>query len=534
MLKLCLRWIITLSIIFFGGCDFSSIELDKVKGPTLNNSFAFNIGNIKYTVSELVEDLEDEKLEVLEGDDLLLTFVYRDTTVFNNIDDFVILDDIRNVERYGPFDVSIPAQPTETQVVLPTREFAFTFDPEGGESIDSTFFKGGTLSYTLTSDFNARIDYRFTLRDVQDADNNPVTFSSVLVQGQTTNSESIPLNGLKNVSRRVGSSNIFNVDLDLTFTIPAGTPINAGDEISVELLFNDPRFYAIFGNFGMDPVDVQEDSTEIDVFEEFNDGGLFLGSPSITMEFENKFGVELGIDLNGVKSVDADNSEILLAGDVVDNPQFVDAPNRFVLGQSVVSSFSIDTDNSNIDALLNSTPDRLVFSVIALPNPPESDNEINYLFDSSYLEIRSNVEIPLDLRMDGFSKDFDISISGSDLEDADSLVLNARVVNEIPFNGTLNLSFRNDNGDEVYVLNDIAIIESPTIGSDGRTTGTQESLSNIRLNEEGIEAFLETSEIVATINIFTFDDGAANPVKIFSDYQLEIFLTAEGKVEVEL
>ncbi|MEM7298259.1 MAG: hypothetical protein AAF391_08340 [Bacteroidota bacterium] len=497
MLKTCFRWIIVLSVIFIGGCDFSSIELDKVKGPTLNNSFAFNIGNIKYTVSELVEDLEDERLEVVEGDDLLLTFVYLDTTVFSDIDEFVILDDIRNVERYSPFDISIPAQTTETEIVLPTREFSFTFDPEGGEAIDSTFFKEGTLEYTLTSDFNAQIDYTFTLRDVQDRDNIPVTFNSVLPQGQTNNSESIPLVGLKNVSRRIGGSNIFNVDLDLTFTIPAGTPINAGDEISVELIFDDPRFYSVFGDFGMDPVDVQEDSIEIDVFEEFNNGGLFLGSPSITMEFENKFGVELGVDLNGVKSVDSDNSEIALTGDVVNSSQFVDAPNSTILGQSVISFLTIDTNNSNIDDLLNSTPDRLVFSVIANPNPAGSDNEINYLFDSSFLEIRSSMEIPLDLRMDGFSKDFDISISGSDLEDADSLIINARVVNEIPFNGTLNLSFRNDDGNEIYVLNDIAIIESPSIGSDGRTIGAQESISPIRLNEEGIDAFLETTEIVA-------------------------------------
>ena len=524
-----------LSFFFVGACDFSSIELDKVQGPTFKNTFALNLGSIQYSASELVETIEDETLQVQEGDDFSLTFIHQDTSFFDDIADFIVLEeDISNSDTYTPFDVSIPAQGSENVVVLPTETFDFEFNSDGDEKIDSTFFKGGRLEYTLSSPFNVQIDYVFTLIDVLDDSNNPVRFTNTLTESETSKTESISLRGLKNVAERVGDANIFNVSLDMTFTIPAGRAINAAEEMSIELSFRNPEFSAIFGDFGSEPVDVQEDTTTFDSFDEFNDGGLFLRNPSITMDFVNLFGIELGVSLDGVKSVDGSGVERELSGSVVDDLQFVDAPNDTQIGTAVNSSFSIDISNSNIDELLNNTPENLIFSVTATPNPVGSDNLNNYLFDSSYIEIRTRVEIPLDFRMDGFSKDFDLDLSGNDIDGADSLIINARVVNELPLNGSLDLSFRDANGNELYQIAAIDLIESPSIGSDGRAVDASESNASVRLDDEGIAAFLDAEEIIATVNVFTFDSENGTFVQIFSDYNLEIFLTAEGTVEVEL
>ncbi len=524
-----------LSLFIVGACDFDSIELDKVQGPTIKNTFAINLGSIQYTASELVETLEDETLEVQEGNDLSLALIHQDTSIFDDIDDFILLkDDISNSDEYTPFDTNIPAQLTENVVVIPTRIFDFEFNSEGGEKIDSTFFKGGLLEYTFSSPFNVQVDYVFTLIDVLDETNNPVRFISELTESEAGKTESIPLNGLKNVAERVGSANVFNVSLDLTFTIPAGKTISASEEVSIELSFRNTEFSAVFGDFGVEPKDVQEDTITFDSFDEFSDSGLFLRSPSIRMDFVNLFGVELGISLEAIKSRDESGAEIQLSGTVVDELQFVDAPNNNDLGKSVNSSFSIDIDNSNIDELLNRTPEHLIFSVSAEPNPIGSDNLNNYLFDSSYLEIRTRVEMPLDFRMDGFSKDFDLDLSGNDINGADSLIINARIVNELPLNGSLDLSFIDVNGSELYQIASLDLIQSPSIGSDGRTVDVAESNASVRLDNEGIEAFLDAEEIIATVNVFTFDSENGTFVQIFSDYKLEIFLTAEGTVEVDL
>ncbi|MEP1032027.1 hypothetical protein [Ekhidna sp.] len=515
-------------------CEFSSIELDKIQGPTLNNSFAFNIGNIKYTVGELVNDLEDETLEVVEGGDLSLSLVYRDTSKFDDISSFISIGNIANTDSYSPFGADIPASGSATVVNVPTKNFEFEFNPDGGEQVDSTYFKGGILQYTLSSDFDVQIDYTFTLNDVQNLESEPIVFTRTLPAGSLQDFQSRSLDGLKNVSRREGSSNIFNVSLDLTFHIPAGKSIDAANEMTLELKFVDSEFSAIFGNFGTDPVEVQRDSILISAFDEFNEGGLAFKNPSITMDFKNTYGIELGIELGGVVAVNSDDTEKTLTGDVVTSPQFVEAPNNTQLGESISSSFSIDNTNSNIDELLNTTPNKIIFDVTAIPNTAGSDNLNNFLFDSSYLEIMSTIEIPLDFRMDGFSKEFDLSVSGSDLEDADSLKINIDVINEIPFDGLLDLSFQDSEGNVLYLLEEIAVITAPPIGTEGRVVEPISSRSSIALNEEGIEAFLQSSSVIATMNIFTLGNEGGDFVKIFSDYQLEIYLSAEGKVSVDL
>ncbi|MEO9484192.1 MAG: hypothetical protein ABJG47_12125 [Ekhidna sp.] len=516
------------------GCDFGSIELDKVKGPSIDNAFAINLGNIKYTVGELIDDLEDESLEVTEGSDFSMSFIFRDTSFFDDVDSFVEVGEITNTDSFSPFDVDIPAIGTEATVTIPTKNFEFEFNPENGERLDSTFFSGGTLTYTLSSDFDIEIDYILTLKDVKNSDNEPLIFDRTLPAISSSDSQSRSLAGLKNVSRRIGSSNIFEVALDMTLHIPAGKTINASDEVAIELAFIDSQFSALFGDFGSDPVEVQKDSILISAFDEFSENGLALNNPSITMDFVNTFGVELGVSLDEITSFNADNSELTLAGSVVDNNQFVDAPNNTQLGQGVKSSFSIDKSNSNIDELLNTTPNKMVFDLTAIPNPPASDNINNYLTDSSYVEIVTTVEIPLDLKMDGFSKEFELSVSGSDLNDADSLKINIEVINEIPFNGLLNLSFIDDDGNALYTLAEIALITSPEIGIDGRSTEPTITLSSVALDEEGIDAFLNSTEVIASMSIFTLGHQDGDFVKIYSDYLLEIHLTAEGKASIDL
>ena len=515
-------------------CDYNSLELDKVQGPTIENTFAFNLGSITYTVGELVEDIEDESLEIKEGEDFFLSFVYRDTTIFDNIDEFVVVEDISNLDQYSPFPSDIPSLPTENVVAAPTKDFEFEFNPEGGEQIDSVFFKGGNMVYTIQSDFDAQIDYTLILHDLQDENGDPLTFVRTIPQGTSSDSQTTPMDGFKNVSRRVDEVNIYDVTMDMTFTIPPNTPISATDQISFEMQFLDSEFSAVFGAFGMDSVSVANDTIRIEAFEEFNEGGLSLRNPSITNEYINKFGIEFGMVFDSLIAIDFDDTEVFLSGDASDNPQFVDAPNGSQLGEAVNSTVVIDETNSNLDELLNTTPEQMVFVISAIPNVAGSDNLNNFLLDTSYLEVRSTIEIPFDFNMDGFSRDFDSEVSGSDLEDADSLVLEIQTLNDIPFSGVVDIAFNNADGEQLYQLTGISIIESPAPGSDGRTTQKVESSSTINLDREGIDAFLQTTDIVTTINVFTFGSESGEFVKIFSDYELEIYLKAAGKVSVDL
>jgi hypothetical protein len=514
-------------------CNFSDLELDKIEGPSLSNAFAVNIGSVSYTVGDLVKDLGNESLKIEEGDDLFLSLVYRDTSRFSDLNDFAVLDDVINTESYSPIPTDIPAQPIEHTLVVPQKEFEFEIVAEDGKKVDSVYFNGGTLEYTLTSDFGSKIDYVFELRDVRHPDDQPVVFNETMEANETTDNQSIPLDGLKNVATRVGDKNTFKVTLDMTMTIPAGTEIRSSDKIGIILSFINPEFSAVFGNFDGDPIEILKDTIEIAAFEELNEGGLSLRNPSINIEMDNAFGIELGISFDDVQAIKSDGTVIALEGDAVTNLQFIDAPNSSQLGEVVTSSFSIDITNSNIDELLNSTPSKMVFGVSASSNPIGSDNPNNFILDSSYVEIRTVMEIPFDFKMDGFSKDFDFS-SPDGIDGADSLVLNIRTINQIPISGAISISFKDEIGDEIYQLSNITVIDSPETDAEGKSIGSKENIASIILSHEGIDAFLTSSDIVATISIFSFKSSEGNFVKIFSDYKLEVYLSAAGKINIDL
>ncbi|MCP4458411.1 MAG: hypothetical protein GY816_10375 [Cytophagales bacterium] len=529
----CVNGVCILALYGLSTCGLADLEFDKVQNPTINTDFALPLGSISYSIKDLTEDIGDEVLEVVEGDEFSLSFIYRDTTEYSDHDALIEIGDVTNFDTYSPVTSDISSVPTAASIPLPSKDFEFEIEATSGERIDSVFFKGGTLEYTLSSDFDFLIDYVFTLTDIRDESNQPVTFSR-FVASSSSDFQSRSLAGLKNVSTPIGGSNIFNVNLQVTLQVPANTTVRADDKITIDLVLKNPVISGVFGDFGNDPIDVQENSIEISAFEDAAVGELEIAMASISMEIDNRYGIEMGMSMAGVKAIDSDLNEINLSGTVVDALQFVDAPNSSQIGEIVSSTVTIDQTNSNILDLINSLPSSMVFNVTAEPNPPGSDNENNFLFDDQMVEIRTIMEIPFEFKMDGFSKDITMSSPGSDLEAAESLEIHVNTSNEIPFNGTLDLSFTNGDGDTIYVLPDIGIIESPDIGSDGRTIGSSDSSASIVLDEEGLNAFLESDEIIATIKIFTFESALDNHVKMFSDYQLDIDLAVSGKISVEL
>ena len=65
----------------------------------------------------------------------------------------------------------------------------------------------------------------------------------------------------------------------------------------------------------------------------------------------------------------------------------------------------------------------------------------NFVTDSSEVEIRTIIEIPIDFKMDGFNTDFEFDFTGSDIDDAESLTLRINTINEMPLNGKIDIQF---------------------------------------------------------------------------------------------
>ncbi len=529
MKKIALQSFICLAFLF-NSCNIDELEFDKIKLPTANPALTIKLGSANYTIKELVDDIEDEQLEINEGTDLLLTFIYRDTTTFDISSDFISIQDVNNSTSIAGGN-NIPASPAAFQIPIPTQTFIFDFDAEDEEVIDSVIYRAGTLNVGIASNFPGTFNVTYTILNMKDVSTD-LDYSNMLSSANSTSNR--PLLGLKSIIVNNGGQNEFQLELTGTLDIPANVAVTPDMQLDLNVDILSPEFSAVFGDFGNKTVDIANQTIDMAGFSDFGDTGLELNDPRILLEIDNSYGLGMGSSLSGVKAINDDGSELFLIGDIITNGVLIEGVVNTDIGGIQTSIIEINKSNSNIDELLNSTPTSLIFPVTADLNPASTTLITNFLTDSSKIVQRTIVEIPLDLRMDGFTTDFEFDISGEGIKDAEELSIKIITLNEMPFTGSVDLQFMDVNGNILHELLNETLFNSPELGSDGRTIAANKSIEEITLDQIAIDAFLNSSTINVVLSINTFDASNGTAVKIYSDYSLELQLSVSGKFLIDL
>ena len=523
--------IITSSI--FTSCNINELELEKVKSPTFSPHLGVKLGSVSYTIKELVEDIDDAQLEIKEGEDLLLTFIYRDTSDFNVSSDLIDIGTIQNSTNTGGGNAFPPSPQSFT---IPINQiFTFDFEANDNELLDSLIYNSGNIDILMTSTFEGSFELNFTILDTKDIQTG-VDLSGIIAGNSTSpGSFQKDLLGLKTIIDNSSGKNEFQFQIDGEVIIPAGSSVTPDQELSINISFIEPGFSSIYGNFGIKSVEIANQTIDMASFQEFGDSGLEFNAPKIIMELDNSYGLGMGTSLSGVKAVDADGSEISLTGDIVTNSVLIEGVSHLSVGGVQTTIIEINTSNSNIADLLNSTPNSMVFPVVANLNPTSSSLSTNFLTENSKMVQRTIVEMPLELKLDGFSREFEFDISDLDIDAATEMTLKLITINELPFTGTVTLQFLDNNGISFHELANQRIINSPIdLDSDGRTITANESSEDIILNQTDIDAFIEAPTINVIMSIESFDAANGTFIKVFSDYKLDISLSVSGKFSIVL
>lgn len=526
---------ILLMLFVVSACQIADVDLSTLRPIELDQNIAIPLGNASYTVGELIKDLEDESLSVTEGDDMTLTISFSESTVFDDTKDIIDIGSINNQSDFAP-NLNLPISPTEFEIPF-SEEFKFTFPTGGGEIVDSAFFNSGTLKYDMLSTFVGDIAYSWTIVGMKDVDTN-VDLSIPLKQLDYTgsfvrDSYTSPLDGLKSVMyKNADGDNEFRVLVSGVITIVAGAKVLASHKMTFDLTYENPGISKVFGFFGNEKIELQNQTVDMSAFADFGGDGLSLNDPSIEFIVNNSFGLDMEVVFDQIRAENEDGDEIFLSerGDGIDG--VILAP--MIPGDSLGGTILINKENSNIDDLLNFIPTSLDFSVSAVPNPASTGRTFNFLTEASKISITSVISIPLDVKMDGFSTEFDFALGGLDLDQVESLKLNVTSLNQIPFDGSIDLNFVDELGDSIYKILGTARIDSPEVGPDGRTVAPVETIDSIVLDREALDALADADKIIVTMNVSTFEKDQNRFVTIYSDYILNLGLSLEGKLTQKL
>ena len=530
--RLNVTWLIC-GLLFVSSCHVD--DLGKVKPGTISPNLAINLGFSEYTVEELLNDLSDESLEVVTDSDLTMAMYFNESSIFNDNDEIILVNSVNNVSEFAPA-VDVASSPIGYQIPI-DETFTFAFNASNGEEIDSVVYRAGTLDFEMISTFKGDVDYTWTIVGTREvSQNTDFTQSKVISYSGSllTDTYTRPLDGLKSKFIENGlGENEFDIRVVGTISFEEGTEILPSQKMTFDLSFNDPEFRNVYGYFGNEPVNLQNQSINMSAFKNLSGDGLLLKDPRVYLIMDNSYGIDMELSFDALRAIGENKSEILL--EEKDPPgidKFVSSPE--VVGEIIIDTVELNNTNSNIDILLNSAPDSLVFQISATPNPASSLRTSNFLTDTSQIFVKSLIAIPMEFQMNGFKVDFDFDLDGLDIEDAESLTFNITATNEIPFSGIIDLNFVDSNGEIFYTIKDAANIDSPGLDSSGKSIEPKISKSGVDLSDEAIDALIIAEQVLATVNIYTFESDKDRYVTLYADYKLNIELSLAGEVILKL
>ncbi|MFK7953465.1 MAG: hypothetical protein AB8B73_11510 [Ekhidna sp.] len=515
------------------GCNAKDLDFDNIKGPNLSGTFGFPLGEVKYTLREIVENVGGDDLGLVEDSATqVLTIFYGDTIEYSAPDDLVQIDDITN---QSTIPVPTLTGPTSPDVVI-DESFSIAYDPQDGEELDSIYYNTGDLEATVVSTFGGDLSYTLTFENTKDLG----TGVSAALSGNISDGGSdVQSQSLVNHVTRLTSttSNEFTVNFRGTISLDATQSTDGTEEIRIDFAYRNQTFSAIYGKLGRDTLAVGNQEIDLSFFSDIGNQGIVFGNPKMRFDIRNSFGVPLGMDLSGVLGDDGEGgTAVNLSGEVISDPPKVDAATQ--LGAAVQSVFEINRENSNLDDLLANSPTRLLFNVSGITNPDDADlTQSNFLEPNSSITAYIEMEIPMDIKLEGLEQTDTISLgSGLNINDIDSAFLRVNTLNEFPFQAQLSMEIQDSTNATLYTIPQKLVLKAPFINVNGFVTDPSGATVDIPFSEEGIEAIGTGSHIVMTVALSTPESVTSRDlfVKLLGDYSLEIRVGIAGRLNVDL
>lgn len=517
-------------------CNVGDINFENIEDPILKPEVVAPIGEVTYTVKQLIEEIEDQSIVINEAKNLLLSVIYRDTSIYQTPDDMVSINDLSQQKVVEP-GINVLVTPVERSEPF-NQTFSLEYPEENQDRIDSITYSDGTIEVVIESQIQADVQLEVKLVDFVHSTtrdtivfNSSLTYSGALPVSDTQNQS---LQNHRSVFVRVDDKNQFDVVISGTINLKPGQSVNDTDFILITVNTQNTSFSSVVGYFGEEEITVQDQTIDIEFFKDIEPLGLEFESPEIKVNVKNSFGLPLGLSLAGLTSSNEDGDFRTLNGSITATPSKLRAPTLSQFGEELSSSVVISNENSNLRELLSISPNKLTVPISATVNFENTDQDPNFYTDKSKIETIVEVNMPLAVKLDGFTQTFNFNIDPVDFDEADSLKLRVKTVNDLPFNGSMSMFLLNEDSVVIHELPEQIILQSPEVGSDGRSVEPQTSVKDVLLDADGVKAIPNTRKIAMVLKVDSFEASDDRFVQIFSDYALVIKLGIIANLNVTL
>ncbi|HRP38196.1 MAG: hypothetical protein KF706_06725 [Chitinophagales bacterium] len=309
--------------------------------------------------------------------------------------------------------------------------------------------------------------------------------------------------------------------------------ISLDDSLIIRYDLKDIAPNYIKGYAGRDTI-VANDSTDFDFFGSlFKSGSIQLKDVDLKFTLDNGMGIDGVVKVNELTAMSPQNGSRTLTGSVLSSPFTVGRATDFPF-KSAVTTFDINSNNSNVTDLLNIMPNRLRYNMEIKTNP---QGNTGFYRDFAYLEstlkVNLNATIPLSFIANNLTLldtiDFNLSNTNLKVNGITDGVINIITQNKYPIDAKIKVIVVDENFVTVDTLTSNMFVSAAPTDANCKVTQAQRNKTSVDVNQARIENIKRGRKAILFAEFNTPQNNAAcngKPMQIYSDYKLDVTFTA--------
>ena len=542
----CLIQLLTLT-----GCIGDSFDFEKLSTHVqVQSRWTFPVVYGTLTINDLIEQTDSTSpITILTRDTVIIRF--KDKIASKSAEDIVSMNDKTYTQLFTVTDFNNAGGFINNQALLTKNEPQYPFDDLNAYIINRALMTHSDLVIKVNSNL---IHQGFlTLR-----------FPQITYLGQTFTYTIDLAGGINNVIRNIPLDN-YEIDYSKQF-LPgtnfieyrltlldngSGTfPVDNQMQIYVE--FNNNSYGILYGYIGQIEYQMDKSKINFDVFNSITNGTAEFGNPRLWVHVINSFGlpVRFGFtELYGKKA----NSDLIInitGGSMYDtNPITLRKPS--LEGYPNITPIDtilrpINPNNSNLGLVLGALPEYIGYSTKFLVNPASISDSMNFLLNTSKLDVNLTMEIPLHIRTSGLTLidtlPFTIDLDSSLWNWIQTVKLKVEINNGFPHNIQLQGILTNDNYIPIDSLfpreNTRMLIESgridPNTGRIDQQTGKSKKETIVEISGTRVENLKNVTKIIIVGQYATpFNQSGTQDLVIYYDnYSVDVKITMDIELSI--
>lgn len=404
---------------------------------------------------------------------------------------------------------------------------------DNGEDLRTLRLSGGTIDYTIN--YGIREDAVLTLNMPYVTSGGTALTEVININSDNINptvvSGSIDLSGYE-MDLTAGGSATNNIQTSIAASIVSSgavVPFDTSDAVTADLSISNLSFTFIDGYLGSYSVNIDPDSVDLSFMQNELTANINLANPQLRLHIDNSIGIPVAADLSGISSY-SQSGNIPLTG--LANPTIINAPAYGDFSGSEYTLINIDAASTNIEDILNSSPDGLIYGMGITVNPDGDNGNLNFVTDQSKIDVSMDATIPIYASMGGFIIRDTLEFPQDVFEQIKSAILRTNIDNEFPVDVQVQMYFT----DASYSVIDSLftgyenIVSSSSIDAQGELVAPSFKQTDFVFDEEKVENVRNAEHIIITARLATTNDGGQY-AKFYSHYQMHIKLGIQTTVQ---